>query len=191
MLKGRSKTIMMIWNGTLQPRLKHRCYFAPLSCGWTSILLEVLNVFQRWCVREFQILLKKGSSIMYYQMHFPFPWLTPRYPGKISKLIFIYVSWILLIGIIRLISNTINFHFSLATMLYLPKYYKTMQPVVENLNKGRDDGLQGYDCEKRYRDCDKLEMSKIHQLYWILPWNPMGNSNVLHSLAHWVFHKTT
>ena len=76
-------------------------------------------------------------------------------------------------------------------MLYLPKYYKTKQPVVENLNKGRDDGLQGYDCEKRYRDCDKLEMSKIHQLYWILPWNPMGNSNVLHSLAHWVFHKTT
>ena len=102
---------MMIWNGTLQPRLKHRCYFAPLSCGWTSILLEVLNVFQRWCVREFQILLKKGSSIMYYQMHFPFPWLTPRYPGKISKLISLYVSWILCIfGFFYLYYNNFSFY---------------------------------------------------------------------------------
>ena len=76
-------------------------------------------------------------------------------------------------------------------MLYLPKYYKTMQPVVESLNKGRDDGLQGNDCEKRYRDCDKLEMSKIHQLYWILPWNPMGNMTLLFKFLNWAFNKAS
>ena len=77
----------------------------------------------------------------------------------------------------------------LAMIYYLPKRYTTSTTVVKNLIKARDDGLNDVNCKYTYHHCDYSELHKIQYSYWIMPWNPMGSSNILFRFINWAFNK--
>ena len=55
--------------------------------------------------------------------------------------------------------------------------------------KARDDGLNELDCMSLYPKCDESELHKMQYTYWIMPWNPMGNGNLLFKFLNWAFNK--
>ena len=79
--------------------------------------------------------------------------------------------------------------FRLAIIYYFPKIHTNAFGALKRLMKARDDGLNELDCKSLYPKCDESELHKMQYTYWIIPWNPMGNGNLLFKFLSWAFNK--
>ena len=58
-----------------------------------------------------------------------------------------------------------------------------------NLVKAVNYGRLTSDSQNLYPECNEKEWAKTQYTYWIIPWNPMGTSNLLYTFVDWAFNK--